>query len=239
MTLSAELAQKVRHLGIDVNEVIARVLTDPVKKSPPPKVVESLQTVDRLSWASGFAIAASLALAAFMFLDAKEAREQLDTIFAKNYLVPKRLEVLKKVAELSDPHYSDNSGRNMIARSCAEGDLAAVIYWDERGSDLNLPRFVGTFKKHKDLKGRDSIEFIKSTEHTERTHRSPMQVAATAGNWHIIKYYLHKDRRHKIHWDYKNQMGQTVLTICIWQKKALGEDAPRVLNEIIITLAGI
>ena len=239
MTLSAELAQKVRHLGIDVNEVIARVLTDPVKKSPPPEVVEIRQTVDRLSWASGFAIAASLALAAFMFGEAKEAREELDRITASNYLVPKRLDVLGEVNELSDPHYCDNSGRNMISRFSADGDLAAVIYWEERGSDLNLPRFVGRFKKFKDANGNDKTTFIKSTEHTERTHRSPMQVAAVSGNWHIIKYYLHEDRRHKIHWDYKNHLGQTVLTICLRKANELGEQAPPVLSEIIETLTAL
>jgi hypothetical protein len=250
-TLSPELARKVGELGIDVNEVLDRVLPDLVAKDEPPKWEPSFS---KLAWAAGFAVAASVAVAVCSLLSANDAREEtailrayaaaeatrMNKMLAENLLVPKRLDELHHLRELSDPFYLDPSGRNRIAIACATGDLAAVVYWAERGTDLNQPRYDGRFVSVLGKNGGQRKVFVPLTEDGKTLfHRSPMMIAASNSHFHIIKYYLHPNRRDKIDWQYDANTGRSVLSCCKNKKQNLGDDAPHLLDEIILTLSSL
>lgn len=154
--------------------------------------------------------------------------------FASNYLVPKNLDALSILNEKSGEKKLDVSGRNRIAVAITNGDLTDVVYWFGRGTDINQPRYGGKWTHDEDGK---ATGFIRDFT---RTGMSPMQIAAHKGKYLIIKYFLHQERAGKVSWGYTNQHHtETVRDILARRKHEAGENAPPILDELLLLLANL
>jgi hypothetical protein len=165
--------------------------------------------------------------------DAAEAK--LAKIKAQNLIVPKRVDELAMLRDLVNPDDVDMAGRTWIARACSSGDLAAVVYWVGRGTDINQPRYAGRFVHETTSEGVEKMTFNRS-DNLDLRHRTPMMIAANSGHYHILHHFAHPSRRDTVDWNY-SCFGETVLTTLKRNRKKNGYPALPLLDELI-TIVG-
>ena len=165
-------------------------------------------------------------------LEQKSELDAANKVIASNHLVPKRLDALAVLNKNADHEWLDLSGRNRIAIAIFNDDLAEAVYWFGRGTKINQPRYGGRWTHDADG---NTTGFERDLT---RTGRSPMQIAAMREAYVIIKYFLRPDIAGKVDWDYSNDNHhRTVRDILARKKREAGENAPPILDEILIALS--